>query len=86
MTQSFEQRLITLERLVENLEISKKGIMSLSQGWQGEHLVLRKITLIGGIVPASMADTVAENGTIYYSTTASKLVYKDLSGTVNNLY
>lgn len=40
----------------------------------------------GGWVPASMADGTAANGTVYYSTTASKLVYKDAGGTVNNLY
>lgn len=36
--------------------------------------------------PASLADSVAPNNAIYYSTTASKLVYKDSGGTVNNLY
>jgi hypothetical protein len=40
----------------------------------------------GGIQPASMADSAATNNSIYYSTTASKLVYKDAAGTVNNLY
>lgn len=40
----------------------------------------------GGFVPASMTDSTAQNNTIYYSTTANKLVYKDASGTVNNLY
>lgn len=40
----------------------------------------------GGINPASMADSSANNNSIYYSTTQSKLVYKDSAGTVNNLY
>ena len=40
----------------------------------------------GGINPASMADSSANNNSIYYSTDAGKLVYKDSSGTVNNLY
>lgn len=40
----------------------------------------------GAIKPASLADSVAENSTIYYSTDASKLVFKDSGGTVNNLY
>lgn len=39
-----------------------------------------------GSSPASMADGSAANNTIYYSTTAGKLVYKDAGGTVNNLY
>lgn len=43
-------------------------------------------TFGGGITPASMADAAAANNTIYYSTTASKLVYKDSGGTVNALY
>lgn len=38
------------------------------------------------IKPASMADGSAPNDSIYYSTTASKLVYKDSGGGVNNLY
>jgi hypothetical protein len=40
----------------------------------------------GSIQPASLADSAATNNSIYYSTTASKLVYKDSGGTVNNLY
>jgi hypothetical protein len=44
------------------------------------------IDATGCINPASMADSAAANNSIYYSTTASKLVYKDAGGTVNNLY
>lgn len=40
----------------------------------------------GGWIPASLADANAANNTIYYSTTAAKLVYKDGAGVVNNLY
>lgn len=40
----------------------------------------------GGMKPASMADSTAANDTVYYSTDASKLVYKDSGGSVNNLY
>ena len=40
----------------------------------------------GAVRPASIADSSAPTNAIYYSTTASKLVYKDSSGTVNNLY
>lgn len=40
----------------------------------------------GTIAPVSMADASASNNSIYYSTDASKLVYKDSGGTVNNLY
>lgn len=40
----------------------------------------------GGVQPASMADGSAPNNSIYYSTTASKLVFKDAGGVVNALY
>lgn len=40
----------------------------------------------GSIQPASLADADAVNESIYYSTTQSKLVYKDNLGVVNNLY
>lgn len=36
--------------------------------------------------PPQIADTTAVNDTVYYSTDATKLVYKDNSGTVNELY
>ena len=40
----------------------------------------------GGLVPPSLADAAAAAGTVYYSTTAGKLVFKDAGGTVNPLY
>ena len=40
----------------------------------------------GTIKPASLADASASNNSIYYSTTQSKLVYKDSGGSVNDLY
>lgn len=48
--------------------------------------VTNDMTVGGGITPGSMTDAAAANNTIYYSTTQSKLVYKDSGGTVNNLY
>lgn len=57
------------------------------QEWQTSVGVsLAAIDKSGGIVPASMADGSAANGTLYYSTTAGKLVFKDSGGVVNNLY
>lgn len=38
------------------------------------------------IAPVSLADASAANNSLYYSTDQSKLVYKDLSGTVHSLY
>lgn len=40
----------------------------------------------GSFIPPSLADADAVNNSIYYSTTQSKLVYKDAGGTVNDLY
>lgn len=40
----------------------------------------------GSWQPPSMADSAAANNSVYFSTTQSKLVYKDSGGTVNNLY
>lgn len=40
----------------------------------------------GAWQPASLADTSAANGTMYFSTTSGKMVYKDASGIVNPLY
>lgn len=40
----------------------------------------------GAWMPASLADASAANNSVYYSTDAGKLVYKDSGGTVNNLY
>jgi hypothetical protein len=52
----------------------------------GSGTATMSITANGAIKPASLADSAAPNGSIYYSTTASKLVFKDSGGTVNNLY
>lgn len=40
----------------------------------------------GYFLPKSSADADAPDNSIYYSTTASKLVYKDSGGTVHALY
>lgn len=40
----------------------------------------------GVFTPDTLADASASNNTVYYSSTQNKLVYKDSSGTVNNLY
>lgn len=48
--------------------------------------VMSAVAKNGAFKPPSLADASAENNTIYYSTTASKLVYKDGGGVVNALY
>lgn len=37
-------------------------------------------------LPPSISDAKAPNGSVYFSTNANKLVFKDSSGTVHNLY
>ena len=44
------------------------------------------VTIRGSVGVGSIADGSAPNSTIYYSTTQSKLVYKNSAGTVNVLY
>jgi len=44
------------------------------------------ITAYKPITPHTSTDAAAPNNSIYYSSTQSKLVYKDSGGTVNNLY
>lgn len=58
-----------------------------SQEWQDNTgAVMAAMAKNGAFKPASLADASAENSTVYYSTTANKLVFKDSGGTVNNLY
>lgn len=57
------------------------------QEWQNNSsTVLSAVHATGAFQPASMADSSAAVNTIYYSTTQNKLVYKDSSSVVNNLY
>lgn len=44
------------------------------------------INLGGGFVPTALADNVAGNNLIYYSTTQGRLVYKDFAGVIHTLY
>jgi hypothetical protein len=60
-----------------------------SQTTQTDVLTLcgdKSVTVYGPIKPAQLADSSAPNGSLYFSTTAGKLVYKDGSGVVNPLY
>jgi hypothetical protein len=52
----------------------------------GANLTLGKLTANGAITPATLTDAAAPNSAVYYSSTQSKLVYKDSGGTVNVLY
>lgn len=57
------------------------------QQWQNSDTsVASQIDAKGAWHPPALADSAAQNGSVYYSTTANKLVYKDSGGIVNNLY
>lgn len=63
------------------------GQTSNLQEWQNASgTALCSISESGAFQPISLADSSAPNNSIYYSSTANKLVYKNSSGTVNNLY
>lgn len=47
---------------------------------------LFSVTNVGAIKVATIADASAPNSSLYFSSTASKLVWKDAAGVVNNLY
>jgi len=55
----------------------------------GESIKVANTAVIDGsgyFIPKSSTDAAAPNNSIYYSTTQSKLVYKDSGGGINNLY
>ena len=60
--------------------------VDITQWTNNSGTLLSAIAKNGAFKPASLADSAAENNTVYYSTTQSKLVYKDSGGTVNVLY
>jgi hypothetical protein len=48
--------------------------------------LLTQLNAEGGFSPSELADSVATNGSLYFSATQSKLAYKDAGGTVHTLY
>ena len=88
-----------LKRIVQALiKINKQPQMPVLQHTQRNvEVLLLKIALLleklesesisnGFFLPTISADTDAPNNSIYYSTTQSKLVYKDSLSVVNDLY
>lgn len=59
---------------------------NLSEWQNSSGTVLTAIAKNGALKIVSLADSAAENSTLYYSTDAAKLVWKDAGGTVNALY
>ena len=70
----------------QRLYAASSQSVDMTQWVDSSAAVMSAIAKNGAFKPASLADSAAENGTVYYSTDASKLVYKDSGGTVNNLY
>ena len=55
--------------------------------WQGSNGVpFSRIDKFGGFHPSHMNDFAAQNDSIYFCSSRNKLVYKDSSGNVNELY
>lgn len=54
--------------------------------WKGNQTGFIGYQFDGPLLPTSLADASAPNNSIYYSTTSSKLAYKDSGGTVHDLY
>jgi hypothetical protein len=77
---------------VSTLQISGTLTLSHQYGETTNHLQCYNsgptlsIDSLGGLKPATLADSAANNGTMYFSSTQSKLVYKDAGGTVRLLY
>jgi hypothetical protein len=59
---------------------------NLTEWRNSSNTILGSIDKTGAWNPPSMADSAAANNSVYYSTDAGKLVYKDSGGTVNALY
>jgi hypothetical protein len=67
-------------------EVNGSSTANLYQCLDSVGTTISALDYLGAFRPPSMADSTANAGTLYYSTTAGKLVYKDSSGVVNNLY
>lgn len=65
--------------------IIRAGI-GVSGGATGCTKICGCLTVSGAIMPTSSTDAAMPNNSIYYSTNAGKLVYKDAGGSVNTLY
>lgn len=70
----------------QRLYASSAQNVDMTQWVDSSAAVMTAIAKNGAIKIVSLADSAAENSTLYYSTDASKLVWKDSGGTVNNLY
>lgn len=74
------------DQVTTKIQAISSQTVDLTQWLDSSSTKLVGITIEGGISPCSMADSSAQNNTIYFSTDSSKLVYKDSGGTVNQLY
>jgi len=70
---------------VDTLILEENGDLNISRG----DLLMNSVQIIDNnafVRPVTSTDAGAPNNSIYYSSTASKLVYKNAGGVVNNLY
>jgi hypothetical protein len=59
---------------------------SIQEWCESTGTVLSAVNADGSYKPARIADSAAVASSLYFSTTANKLVFKDAAGVVNNLY
>lgn len=63
------------------------GLIGIYRWWQDfKNWIALGIWPNGSVKPITSTDALADSNSIYYSSTASKLVYKDSAGAVHNLY
>ncbi len=82
--------IIVTSRATSNIPFRVSGVAGQTaplQDWtNGSSTPLSLIRADGSTKPASLADSVAVNDSMYYSTTQSRMVYKDAAGVANPLY
>lgn len=75
---------VTSKTIVAKAIASQTSPILECQSSSGSALTL--IRADGSLSPAALSDAAAQNNSIYYSTTLSKLVYKDTGGVVRTFY
>jgi hypothetical protein len=70
---------INLASVVQTLQNSVQALNAINQ-------TLNKLLPNGAYIPFSQSDAAASTNSLYYSTTTSKLTYKDPSGSTHELY
>lgn len=83
-----QMHIIPVSTTVPDLVLQARSSQTadLLQAHDSSGSTIARIKVDGSIQPATLADGSATNNSIYYSSTAGKLVFKDGSGSVHDLY